>query len=214
MNAESSHEREVCGAMTRSGSPCQRRPVVGRNRCNLHGGKTLVGAASPTFKHGRYSKYLPVRLMGRYAEAIADPDLLAMREDIALLDTRLSELLGRVDTGESGARWAQLAKAWQSFRAADDEDIAEALRAVDGLIEAAVTDYVAWGEIQSIVQQRRQLVESEQKRLVAMQQMVTTEQAMLFVSAVMDAARRTVTSQRDLSAFAAEVAALMSRRAP
>jgi hypothetical protein len=28
-------------------------------RCNLHGGKSLPGIASPRYKHGLYSKYIP-----------------------------------------------------------------------------------------------------------------------------------------------------------
>lgn len=32
-----SHAR--CGAKTRAGTPCQRRPIPGGTRCNLHGGK-------------------------------------------------------------------------------------------------------------------------------------------------------------------------------
>lgn len=31
---------EHCGAKTRAGTPCQRRPIPGGTRCNLHGGKT------------------------------------------------------------------------------------------------------------------------------------------------------------------------------
>ena len=46
----------VCGAKTRKGRPCQNAPVLGRNRCRMHGGASLRGAAHPNFKHGRRSK--------------------------------------------------------------------------------------------------------------------------------------------------------------
>ena len=56
---------------------------------------------APRFETGRYSKYLPTRLAGRYEEARADPELLALRDDIALLDTRVAQTVAALDTGES-----------------------------------------------------------------------------------------------------------------
>lgn len=50
-------ENNLCGAKTRSGSPCKKAPITGMKRCANHGGKTPVGIDSPHFKHGRYSKY-------------------------------------------------------------------------------------------------------------------------------------------------------------
>ena len=47
----------ICGAKTRAGTPCKRRPSSYRNRCSLHGGKSLSGGGHPNYKHGLYSKY-------------------------------------------------------------------------------------------------------------------------------------------------------------
>jgi hypothetical protein len=41
-----------CGAKTRAGSPCRRRPVAGRKRCRLHGG--LSPGAPRGSRNGRY----------------------------------------------------------------------------------------------------------------------------------------------------------------
>lgn len=49
----------ICGAKKRNGTPCQNPPVTGRNRCRMHGGATLMGEQSGTYKTGAYSKYLP-----------------------------------------------------------------------------------------------------------------------------------------------------------
>ena len=48
--------KRVCGAKTRSGNPCQARPMP-NGRCRMHGGKS---PGAPTgnqnaFKHGKYS---------------------------------------------------------------------------------------------------------------------------------------------------------------
>ena len=109
MNGDTPHgSRHVCGATTRSGAPCRRAPVPGRQRCKLHGGASPRGVASASWRHGRYSQAVPQRLRERFDASITDPDLLSHRRDLALLDLRLDELLGRIDSGKSveGARLA------------------------------------------------------------------------------------------------------------
>ena len=54
----------ACGARTRAGVPCQRRPVKGRKRCRLHGGLSPGaprGSKNGNFKTGDWT-----------AEAIAE----------------------------------------------------------------------------------------------------------------------------------------------
>lgn len=53
--------RKACGAKNRKGTPCQLgagwgTDHAGQGRCKLHGGRSLAGRDSPTFKHGLYSK--------------------------------------------------------------------------------------------------------------------------------------------------------------
>ena len=90
----------TCDARTRAGTPCQRAPRP-NERCSKHGGKSLAGIASPRFTSGRSSVVLPTRLAARYHEAHADPQLLAIWDDVALVDARIADVLGRVDSGES-----------------------------------------------------------------------------------------------------------------
>lgn len=45
-----------CGAKTKAGTPCKRRPTF-QGRCHLHGGKSWFWMAHPNYKHGWYSKY-------------------------------------------------------------------------------------------------------------------------------------------------------------
>ena len=63
-----------CGAKAKStGAPCK-RPAgwgtghVGKGRCRTHGGASLRGADSATFKHGRYSKHLSPSELVDFAE--------------------------------------------------------------------------------------------------------------------------------------------------
>ena len=51
-------EAKICGAKTRARTPCKRAPSY-NGGCNLHGGKSSAWFASPRYKHGLYSKYMP-----------------------------------------------------------------------------------------------------------------------------------------------------------
>src|SRR5262245_14503330 len=91
----------------RSQQQCQKAVTPGRQVCHIHGGKTPAGIASASFKHGRYSKYLPTRMLASYNQALRDQSLTLFGE-VALLQARIDDLLPRVDTGESGKRWQEL----------------------------------------------------------------------------------------------------------
>ena len=64
----------ICGAKTRSGQPCSKFPIRGKNRCRLHGGlstgpRTLEGRAriaAANSKHGRYVGWRAYRAKEEY----------------------------------------------------------------------------------------------------------------------------------------------------
>jgi predicted nucleic acid-binding Zn-ribbon protein len=187
-----------------------RRPVSAEGqRCRVHGGASPAGIASPHFKHGRRGKYLPTRLLERYEEAVGDSELLALRDEIALIDVRINELLERIDTGESAALWAQLGakfeKMQQAYASQDDSGFARAVKGLGAIIEQGGRADQVWDDIGNVIEQRRKLVESERKRLVDMQQMLTAEQAMTLLAAVVDVVRRNVTDRDALAAISADV---------
>ena len=47
-----------CGAKTRRGTACLKPALSGRNRCQLHGGKStgVKGERNGNYRHGRYTK--------------------------------------------------------------------------------------------------------------------------------------------------------------
>ncbi len=200
---------EPCGAKTRAGAPCKKPGAGAGGRCRLHGGATPTGIASPHTVTGRYSKYLPTRLMERYADARTDAALLELREEVALVDARLADVLGRVDAGESGATWRKLGECFAKFKKAQHvKDTVEAMAALlelDNLITAGVSDYAAWDEVQQLLEQRRRLVESERKRQVEMQQMITSERALLLFTAISETIKKHVTDRATLSLIAADL---------
>ncbi len=186
---------------------------MSNGRCRMHGGMTPNGLALPQTKTGRYSKYLPARLAARYQEASTDGELLHLREDIALLDARLADLLGRVDSGESGAIWRMLRKAFDALQIArlsgNTIGMRDALGEIELLIVKGLADYAAWADVQQVLDQRRRLVESERKRMVEMQQMITSERAMLLMGAVVGIIKEHVHDRSTLTAISNAIGSLI-----
>lgn len=193
---------------------CRRRAVTGYEVCVVHGGKTPRGVASPHFKHGRYSKSLPDRLAAQYELARTDPDLVALRDEIALVDTRLHELISALDTGEAGSLWSWLQSTVDDLQEArtkkDQAGLALAINEIVEAVQQGARDQQAWREVYSLLEQRRRLAESERKRLVDLQLVITAEKQMVLLGAVIDTIRRHVEDRRALAAISSDIGRLVS----
>lgn len=170
----------------------------------------------PQTTHGRYSKHLPTRLMGRYQEALSDPDLTALREEIALTDARLADLLARVDTGEAGSAWDAAKKAMAEYDRAEASGADDApyraslaLRTLRDVL-ASEQDYEAWNEVHRMVEQRRRLVEAESKRVEKLQQSITADRMMLLMAAVVGVIREHIRDRDTLAALSRDIGRLVS----
>jgi hypothetical protein len=187
----------------RNQGPCRSYAMRGQQVCRMHGGKSLRGPGHPNFQTGRYSMVLPSRLLARYRDAEEDTELTSLRSELALVDARLADLLSHVDTGESGARWWALMKAHRAFKRAKASGevprMQEALAALEMHLEAGGRDYDAWHDVQELIEQRRKLAESETRRLVTLQQMISAEQAMLLMGVIVDIIGRHITDREALS---------------
>jgi hypothetical protein len=219
-----------CGAMDNTGLVPRKCPetALENGRCATHGGLAARGAAHKGYKGGRYSRALPDRLLERYEEALADPELLSLREEISIIQTRTEEVMSKLDTGESGAIWKKLQKAALNYKAAEkalnrrnlSEDAEmewkskrdNALEDMIDAIEDGATDYAAWREVLDLFQQRKSIGEAEQKRLIAMQQMITAESAVTMQVRILNIIKNHVTDPAQLSAIASDFAGLSMAR--
>jgi len=172
-----------CGAKTRSGEPCKRRKSIGRTRCKMHGGGSPIGSAHPSYRTGRYSRYLPFGLAEKFEQALEDPDWLSLEKEIRLIDATLAEVLGTFGKGQ-------------------------------------IREYEV-ERMTSLIDQRRKLVESEQKRLKDHQHMISIEQMLgltkLVLSSIEEVSAKYVTSGHRSSFLAAineAVHRLLSRSNP
>ena len=212
-----------CGAKCRDGSLCP-TPAMDNGRCRMHGGKSLVGIASPLLTTGKHSKHLPTRLLASYEERRSDPDLVAVADELALTDARIGELLGRVDTGESGEIWKSIKatyaageKARIAYDATGDPDqrqtFFEAWETVGVLIGEGIADREAWSDVFSLVEQRRKLAETETKRREKLGQMITADRAMVLMSAVLGLIKENVSDRHALDSIQRGVERLITQGA-
>ena len=196
--------RRWCGAKTRAGGACRGAAMANR-RCRMHGGATPAGVAHPGFKHGRYSKVLPVRLAAAYEAARTDDDLLSLRDEAALLQGRIGDLVSRVDSGDALRLWSEANAAVAAFEDAQAARDAPAMAAAWGRLRNAVQsagrDWQTWAEIGATVERYRRVAESERKRLVEMQAMVSADEAMAFAAALVAVVRQHVTDPGELAAI-------------
>ena len=181
------HSHAICGAKTRSGGVCQNWAMA-NGRCRMHGGKVPRGAALPQFKHGRYSKAIPARMLQAYEAAANDPELLDLRQSVALIDARLIDLLAGIDAGETVGRWQAMRKAYYAFRAAlqahDDPGMVRAISAMEDLISRGVSEAEAWGEIRGLLDDRRKHTETQQKLETAGERGIPASELVTFMAAL------------------------------
>ena len=198
---------QQCGADTKTGKPCE-ATAMPNGRCRRHGGKSLSGIAHPNYQGKGKSKYLPERMRGTYEAALDDPELLVLRNDIAIIDARLYDLLQRVDTGESGKLWRDAQAAYfnllEAMRAQDVAGINSAVSRMGRCLDKGVDDYTAWDEVTKAIQQRKGLAESERKRLIEARQMISVEQAMMLLTALLTTIKEHVKDTNALTAIQRE----------
>lgn len=168
-----------CQAHTVDGESCGAPAVTGMNVCYKHGGAEGSGRPCST---ARYTTRLPARLQERYEAFVGRPDYVALKEQIALLETRIEDLKERLcvlDSPDSRAYALTVI----------EELIADAQEAVDWpkfestlqelhefLCEKKREDEV-WKNIEITSENLRRLKETEVKRMVAANQVLTVTES-------------------------------------
>jgi hypothetical protein len=197
----------------RSGEQCRCTAVIGRSVCYMHGGTTPRGIASPALKHGRHSKHLPARLSALYEEARADPDLLTLADDIALVDTHLARLLEQVSDDDPRILWGKAAVALEQYTETQQRGSREQVTAL-ATLQAVITEGIdggatgTWHEVLGVLERRRKLVETESKRQQQLQQMIPVEGALLLIGLIERIIKQYVTDHTILAAIGRELSQL------
>lgn len=200
----------------RTGQPCKNPAVLGSHTCRFHGGHSPKGIASAKFKTGKYSQFLPARLSARYERALKDPDLLAMREAVALVEARAEDLLSRLDTGEAGAVWKQMhvdvTSLSYAMRIGDRQGTTKAYLSLLDTIKRGEQDYATWNDISKALAQLQSLKESERRRMIEAKQVITSEQAFVLIGAIISVVKDAEDDPVKLNKMMRGIAALMDNR--
>lgn len=163
-------------------------------RCQRHGGPTLTGVAAPGWRGRGLSRVLPERLLDHYHEALRDPDLLSLRQEIALQRALLNDVLARLAGNQHvpGAAFEAvqaLGRAWRTFEAAYRAGrperlgqaltgLGEAVRGVAGAMEPEMADADLRAEVRATTGALERLARSENSRLAELHNMITAERAL------------------------------------
>ncbi len=157
--------------------------MKGKTRCHAHGGKSRApGPGHPTYIHGRRSKFtehLPEHLRAGFEASMSDPDLLSVRVELGLIDTRLMELMSHLGTGESATRMGLLSEAVHHLGAsiagmgpvnklskserALKRTLLEHMGRLRRLLDASLGDCRTWEDIYATVASRIKLTDTERK---------------------------------------------------
>lgn len=205
-------EKKLCGAKLRGKDrTCRLAPVKGRNRCRLHGGATPpAGPTHHSYRHGRYSVAgCPENLTAHLEVAAADPDLLSLRQEIALIQGLIRDMISR--PGGSPSQYLgmvrRLAARARSEKLQNSETVVELLDAIEAT--ASVADL--YDEIAELAVKKGKLVENESKRLEQLGQQISAERAYLLIQQTLIALREEVKDGQVLSRVGYRLARILGR---
>jgi hypothetical protein len=154
----------------------------------------------------------------QYQALLNDPQLVSARDDIAVIDSRINDLLRRVDAGESGALWQRLRATYATFQSAqrvgDVDAAAAALAELGDLIETGANDAETWTDVVAAIEVRRKLVATETQRQRDLDGAISLDTAMSLVTALGQIVNGAVTDQSIRNQIAHEVYALIDHDDP
>lgn len=174
--------------------------------CYMHGGKSLpAGPSHPKFRHGRMSRALPAHLRERYEQALADPELLDLSAEIRLLDVLVEDALARVGSGDSPHHWRELQDLIGAYEDGEVDNLKALVTDVQRVVRSATFERDAHDELLRLLQLRRRLTDSENRRRVNVGAMITVQQALAFMTACVAIVERHVQDRAALAAIVADL---------
>lgn len=194
------------GRRLHGGVPCRKRKLCD-DGCEMH-------ATRKASRSLRMARSMPKSVKLKFANAATDPELLNIGHDVALLDARRQELLGRLGTGESGKAWEALQETWTDFIAAQQQtkqarevgDDAAAAKWADQsmklmqqlgkIIKSGNEDQRTWKEILEVEAYLTSYKTAETRRRREAGQVLDVEEAMMLVQRMVDAVNDIVRDDR------------------
>lgn len=178
---------KICGALTSSKKMCRNDPME-NGRCRLHGGKSPKGLDHPRTTHGSYSKYLPKSIIDKYEAAQSDAELLTLKNEVQLISARLYQLAEKVDEAGGKKKYETLLHQYDRWQKAEANNLKNKHMAklnFENTLDDIKKDLGIWDEITMLVDTKRKLIDSEQRKLASMEQFVPAERVAMLMGALM-----------------------------
>lgn len=196
----------------RSGERCKGVAVASspNQKCRMHGGTS--GVSINGVKSGRYSKFLPSKLDEMYCEARSNPDILDMREHIALLEARMQEILEESTSEGTAPKWSEVAEIFAEIETAllcaETDKVVAAMERMHKILDDGKRWDRTWVQVTDLMEQLRKMSDTDIKRQKDLNLMVPVERVVILMAAVATAVKRHVTNPGEIQAVYNELAML------
>lgn len=187
---------------------------------------------------------LPQNLRERYVEIFRNPQLLSIRNEVALFVLRQEILAERLETGESTAMWeslkefkglfesgnARMSSAASKLRdlppddperveaefelASSKQQVESSLKGMFRLIDKASEHEENWEELLALSERAAELKRLQHARLKDLKQMIPAEQAFTLIGSLVAVVRKTVADRALLAAIELELTDLLRVEGP
>lgn len=141
---------------------------------------------------GSGSSFKITRLAAKYNSMMRNGQVLSNRAAIDVIDTRIRQLLDRIDFDEAPDRTAKLYSLWKEYENADGVDAAVLKKKIADEFEKVYHDYAAWEQIFTALDLRGKSVEREVKVLTQIKAIMTAEDGYELAAKMMAAVMRVI----------------------
>lgn len=166
----------------RSHLRCQSIARCDNGRCNIHGGKSLKGAAHPSFRTGEWSAHLPKNVGDRLLAAAQDPEYLSLRDELAFNAAHIMGLMEGFNHGTDEGTWDRIlaqvelietlmfckeVSSMLELHGGPKTNVTKLSYAIEELVKLVRygrNEKKLYKEIESSMESRRKLVETDLKR--------------------------------------------------
>jgi hypothetical protein len=173
-----------CRMIKSTGDRCRNAVRAGWNVCHYHGAGRPSNPAGRAPVTGKFSKFLPTRFIEQFEQFLTDPEFLTLGNEMALIDTRIAELLGMLEGADVKMAWAKVRSvAYNLGNIAACQDLKQA---------QDIAAHEIWEGIRDFVEQRRKLADTERRRMVDAKKYLTLQQANSMMAYIIDVVLKNV----------------------
>lgn len=159
----------------------------------MHGG--AVGSGRQVI-HGRRWSVLPTRLKTCFEAAMADPKLIELQEDLALVESLIEETCSAMSENSSAEWWQSAKDAFEDFKRAgvkrDQKTMETSLAQLDACLSNGYGLAQKEEKLLGLIERRRKIVETEARRIRDAQSFLAEREVMALITALVAAVQRRI----------------------